>query len=215
MQRRLVAEDLVRTVATLLTDGTEIDATGGPRPVRPSDIAVLTRSNVDAADLASRLNAAGVPAATASSQSVLETEAARQWQVLLRALERPGSAGAARAAALGWFVGRTVEEIAAFDDDAVGELHDLLVAWSQALAAGGLPRLLALAGRRVSTSGSSPVPAGSGCSPTSITWPSCCRRSPAAHASAPPPSSPHCSRCAIPRARKRWPRVPRPPHRPR
>ena len=145
VQRRLIAEDLVRTVATLLSEGSTLDTAAGPRPVRAGDIAVLTRSNVDAADLAVRLNAAGVPAATASSQSVLETEAARQWQVLLRALERPGSAGAARAAALGWFVGWTVDEVASFDDDDVGDLHDLLVSWSQALAAQGLPRLLALA----------------------------------------------------------------------
>lgn len=150
LQRRLVAEDVVRTVASLLTDGTRLDTPDGPRLLRAGDIAVLTRSNLDAADLALRLNAAGVPAATASSQSVLETEAARQWQVLFRALERPGSAGAARAAALGWFVGHTVEQVAAFadvetGDDAVSALHDLLVGWSQALVAGGLPRLLALA----------------------------------------------------------------------
>jgi exodeoxyribonuclease V beta subunit len=144
--RRLIADDLVRTVATMLTDGTEIDdPTEGRRLLRARDIAILTRSNVDATTIALRLAAAGIAAATASSQSVMETEAARQWRVLLRALERPGSTGTARAAALGWFIGRSVDDVASLDDDGVADLHDLLVSWSQALVTGGLPRLLALA----------------------------------------------------------------------
>jgi exodeoxyribonuclease V beta subunit len=143
--RRMILADVVSTIASLLADGTEIDdPVEGPRPVRARDIAVLTRSNVDAALLALRLNAAGVPAATASSQSVMETDAARQWRVLLRALERPGATGTARAAALGWFVGWSVQDVAALDDDdGVADLHDLLVSWSEAMASGGLPRLLA------------------------------------------------------------------------
>lgn len=144
--RRLIADDLVRTVAAMLTDGTEIDdPVEGRRRLRSADIAVLTRSNVDATTVALRLAAAGIPAATASSQSVMETEAARQWRVLLRALERPGSTGSARAAALGWFIGRSVGEVASLDDDGIADLHDLLVSWSQALVSGGLPRVLALA----------------------------------------------------------------------
>lgn len=161
--RRLIADDLVTTVQRLLSSGLNIaapaDATdtevhashpgvsnpgGSGRPLRASDIAILTRSNADASFLAARLAAAGVPAATSSSNSVMDSEAAEQWRQLLLALERPGSPGRARAAALGWFVGCSIADLAAFDDADLDRLHDQLRGWADSLSTGGVAALLTL-----------------------------------------------------------------------
>jgi exodeoxyribonuclease V beta subunit len=141
--RRAIRADVVRVISDLLRSGVVVTPDGDRRPVIACDIAVLTRSNADAALIASTLAEAGIPAATASSNSVLDTDAARQWEILLRALERPGASGPARAAALGWFIGRTPAELVDADDDAIAELHELLRSWAQLCAERGVPHLLA------------------------------------------------------------------------
>jgi len=144
--RAAVRRDVVTAVDELLHGPTTIDdAHGGPRRVRPRDIAILTRSNDDATTLALALGRAGVPAATASADSVLDSEAAAQWAVLLHALERPGHQGAARAAAVGWFIGWGPDEVGDLSDERAAALHDLIRTWSGELATHGVPRLLALA----------------------------------------------------------------------
>ncbi len=148
--RAAVRLDLVGEVARLLDRRSRVeivdarDPAGRTRPLRPRDIAVLTRSNSDAITAARLLSAAGVPAATASADSVLETEAALQWRVLLRALERPGVESNARAAALGWFIGRSAVEVALDDETARLHLHDQLREWAIALSQRGLPQLMSL-----------------------------------------------------------------------
>ena len=149
--RRLVRADVVAEVAELLGGDVQVDdpsAEGGKRPLAARDIAVLTRSNADAVATALDLGAHGFAAATAATRSVLETDAAIQWTVLLRALERPGHPGFARAAALGWFVGITAERLAVPDDDSLAELHDELREWALLLAGRGIPALLAAARAR-------------------------------------------------------------------
>jgi exodeoxyribonuclease V beta subunit len=143
--RRAIRSDVVRVITDLLHDGVLVATDGVRRSVTACDIAVLTRSNADATLIAGTLAEAGIPAATASSNSVLETDAARQWEILLRALERPGASGPARAAALGWFIGRTPAELIDADDDAIAELHELLRTWGQLLAERGVAHLLARA----------------------------------------------------------------------
>ncbi len=146
--RRAVRNDVVATVQHLLGSEVYLDDPGaenGRRRLRPADIAVLTRSNDDATSTALDLSAVGVPAATASSNSVLESAAGQQWRVLLAALARPGHLPTARAAAVGWFVGVGLEHLV--DDqrfvmadgvDVVDRLHQ----WAQDLERGGVPLLL-------------------------------------------------------------------------
>jgi exodeoxyribonuclease V beta subunit len=143
---QLVNRDVVAVVAGMLDGSVTVTRPDGtPVPLTARDIAVLTRSNDQAATLALRLGEAGIAAATSSSNSVLQSPAAMQWRILLTALERPGAAGAARAAALGWFLGYPAEQVAALDDDSLADLHDRLRAWADALTQRGVPRLLALA----------------------------------------------------------------------
>lgn len=129
------------------TDGGGTDDGGADvarRRLRPSDIAILTRSNTQASTLTRMLGDAGIAAASASNESVLESEAARQWRHLLAALERPGVAGRVRAAALGWSLGITAEQLDRLDERGLDDLHDRFRGWSHELSTEGLPRLIGL-----------------------------------------------------------------------
>ncbi len=143
--RAAAIPDLVAQVIELLAHARVPGSDGEARPLRASDIGVLVRSNKDATTYAHALAAAGVPAASSSSDSVLDSVAADQWRTLLTALERPTTVVRARAAALGWFVGLSAGELAVLDDDGMGDLTDLLRTWASALVDGGIPALLAAA----------------------------------------------------------------------
>lgn len=150
--RRAVRNDVVITVQHLLSSGIRLDHPIGPRPLRTADIAVLTRSNVDATSTALALSAVGIPAATASANSVLDSAAGLQWRVLLAALARPAHLMSARAAAVGWFVGQGLEHLV--DDEHLVtqegvDIIDMLHGWAQDLERGGVARLL----RALNTSG--------------------------------------------------------------
>ncbi len=143
--------DVVAEVVRLLGEATIADARapGGRRPLAASDIGVLVRSNADATAVVASLSAAGVPAASSSNDSVLDSAAAGQWRMLLSALERPSSAPRARAAALTWFGGMTPAELVALDaldddgPDGFGGLVERLRGWAACVAGGGLAALMA------------------------------------------------------------------------
>jgi len=145
--RRAVQNDLVGTVQALLSGSVTIESGSRRRPLEARDIAILTRSNADATRIGELLAGVGVPAASSSGDSVLESPAAVQWQILLQALERPSAVGPARACALGWFLPTTATELAGFGDDEVSALHDTLRAWRATLRRRGVPGLLAAARR--------------------------------------------------------------------
>ncbi len=138
---RRILPDLVAEVIRLLEGPARLRGA----PVHRRDIAVLTRSNNDARAVAQALIEAGVPAATSSTDSVLETEAAAQWSILLQALERPSSPDLARAAALGWFLGVPAADLATLDDDGLGRLHDGLHRWADGVRRDGVPGLVGAA----------------------------------------------------------------------
>jgi exodeoxyribonuclease V beta subunit len=140
--RSVAVADLTACVVELLSGAHIADGEGGSRPVRPGDIGILVRSNRDAAAYADALGAAGVPAARSSSDSVLDSRAADEWRTLLLALDRPGSSARARAAYVGWFLGRSPAELDALDDDGTADLVEVLRSWSSCLAERGLPALL-------------------------------------------------------------------------
>ncbi|CAN5353184.1 exodeoxyribonuclease V subunit beta [soil metagenome] len=142
-----IRRDVVRLVSDLLAGHVSVGHGDAERALDARDIAILTRSNADAASLAIALGEAGVPAATSSSNSVLDAEAARQWRVLLRSLDRPSSPGRVRAAALGWFIGRSAAEVDSLDETGLDELHDLLRSWSDELLRGGVSALVSAARR--------------------------------------------------------------------
>ena len=83
------------------------DASGqgaGQRPVQPGDIAILVRSNRQAARLQESFLDAGIPAVVASRQSVFTTDEGLELATLLTALASPGDVGLLKTAlTISWF----------------------------------------------------------------------------------------------------------------
>jgi exodeoxyribonuclease V beta subunit len=140
--RPRVAKDLAGDVVALLNGAARLTLRGDPRPVSPSDIAVLVRTNDQASLVRDQLAEAGVPAVLTGSRSVFLAPVAREWLTLLRALEQPHRAGLARAAALTGFVGWSPRRLAESGDPGTDELGSLLRVWRDVLAARGVAALL-------------------------------------------------------------------------
>ncbi len=88
----------------------------GMVPVAPGHVAVLVRTNWQAARIRNALAELGVPAVINGAGSVFETEVASEWRRLLVALDRPSSKQKARGAALTSFFGWTPQQLADADD---------------------------------------------------------------------------------------------------
>jgi len=140
--RERVAADLAGDVVALL--GSTARLREPERPVRPADLAVLVRTNEQGVLVRDTLGRAGVPAVLAGSSSVFLTRTARDWRVLLQALEFPHRAGLVRAAALTPFLGWSAERLGLAGDDALDELGPLLRGWAGVLAERGVAALLEL-----------------------------------------------------------------------
>ncbi|MFE6968666.1 UvrD-helicase domain-containing protein [Isoptericola sp. NPDC057653] len=147
--RQLVARDVAADIAARLgrdrlLDGAD-DGTGDEgatwRPLEPRDVAVLTRTNVQAETVRSELMKRGVPAVVSGLSSVFATPSARDWLTLLAALEQPGAHGRAAALALTPFVGWDAERLATADDAAHDALADTVRRWSRLLWARGVAAL--------------------------------------------------------------------------
>ena len=143
--KRAVRRDLIGVVQGLLGGDMVVKSGDRERALEARDIAILTRSNADGRIITELLSGVGIPAASSSGGSVLESMATQQWQVLLRALDRPGAIGPARAAALGWFLGISPVRLADFSDADALELHETLRRWRSELRRGGIAALLAAA----------------------------------------------------------------------
>ena len=140
--RAFVAEDAASDIARLLSARPRLDDDGGERPLRPGDVAVLTRTNVQADLVREALREVGVPAVITGTSSVFGTAVAWEWQVLLEAIEQPQRTGRVRAAALTSFLGWTAQRLAEAGDDAVDALRVLLRRWADVLAGQGVAALL-------------------------------------------------------------------------
>jgi exodeoxyribonuclease V beta subunit len=143
--RAFIARDLAADVVSLLNSGAEIKRQHDGRPlepaVAPGDVAVLVRSASQARQIQEQLGVVGVPAVIGGAGSVFGTAAARDWLVLLEALERPADPRRARPAALTPFLGRRAAELAAADEDYLETLHQQLYEWAHVVRERGLAAL--------------------------------------------------------------------------
>jgi exodeoxyribonuclease V beta subunit len=145
--REYIAKDLAADVVRLLESGAAIEVRaddGTPlrtERVRPRHVAVLVRTNRQAAAVRDELDAAGVPAVINGAGSVFGTAPARDWLRLLEALERPASGPRARAAALTPFLGWDAEEVACAEEPAWEDVHRRLHAWARVLRLRGVAAL--------------------------------------------------------------------------
>ena len=146
--RPLIAKDLAADVVRLLSSGAEIVARRqdrseiGREPVRPGDVAVLVRTNYQAAMAQAALQEAGVPAVVAGAGSVFATEAAGEWVRLLDALERPTARDRAASVALTCFVGWEPATVGRASDEEWEDLHWSLHRWATTLRRRGVASLL-------------------------------------------------------------------------
>jgi exodeoxyribonuclease V beta subunit len=144
--REHIARDLAADIVALLDSPASIDADspGSDRtPVQPGHLAVLVRTNQQAAMIRDALDDAGVPAVINGAGSVFGTESAREWLALLESLERPASITRARSAALTCFIGWSAERLAGADDDWAWEVvHRRLHDWARMLRLRGVASLL-------------------------------------------------------------------------
>ncbi|WP_147572771.1 UvrD-helicase domain-containing protein [Cellulomonas massiliensis] len=132
-----VAAQVVEQLRTL-----ELGTGPGRRPLRPGDVAVLTRRNKDAVAVRDALADAGVPAVVSAQSSVFATRAARQWLTLLSALAQPGVPGRVAAAALTSFVGWDAAQLALAGDEELDALTDRVRSWAALLAGPGVASVL-------------------------------------------------------------------------
>jgi exodeoxyribonuclease V beta subunit len=140
--QQLIADDLAGDVVALLSAQARIDE----EVVCPGHLAVLVRTNWQAAMVRQALDDAGVPAVINGAGSVFGTEIAREWLRLIEALERPASLTRAHSAALTCFLGWSAQRLAhaGADDDSREweEVHRRLHDWARTLRTRGVAALL-------------------------------------------------------------------------
>ena len=134
-----VAADVAADIVELLDSGATVD---GDVLVRPGHVAVLVRTNKNAARVRDALEAVGVPAVINGAGSVFGTDPAREWLRLLEAIERPSYPPRAHSAALTTFLGWTAEQVADADEDAWEAVHQRLHHWARVLRAKGVASLI-------------------------------------------------------------------------
>jgi exodeoxyribonuclease V beta subunit len=136
-----IARDLAGDAVALLRSEARVDE----RVVCPGDLAVLVRTNAQAALVQRRLTEAGVPAVVNGAGSVFATDTAQDWLRLLESLERPSATSRAHAAALTCFIGWSAQRLAAAIADASPEweeTHQRLHDWARILRGRGVASLV-------------------------------------------------------------------------
>ncbi|WP_167580780.1 UvrD-helicase domain-containing protein [Kineococcus rubinsiae] len=147
--RPAVAEDVAAQVTSVLAEGLEVrPRTGGARPLAAGDVAVLVRTSSQAVLVQEALQRRGVPCVLSRGPSVFTTPAAREWVVLLEALEQPHRVQRVRRLALSSFVGTTAAALDAAGDGATDDLSAELRQWARVLSERGVAGLFAVAGEQ-------------------------------------------------------------------
>lgn len=108
----LVAADICR----LLNSGARIAGA----PVRPADVAVLTRSNGQAVQVQQELRRLQIPAVLLGDKSVFDAPEATELPTVLAAIVEPTNAAALRRALATELIGLSAPELVALEDDAAG-----------------------------------------------------------------------------------------------
>ena len=136
--RTLVAADAAAQVVELLDAGAEFDG----RPLVARDIAVLARTNKDLHAVRAALRERAVPSVLVTNESVLRTEAATWWLVLLTALEQPHRPERVRAACLTPLIGWSVQDLDGLGEDATDRAAERVRELVTAFHRGGMPGVL-------------------------------------------------------------------------
>jgi exodeoxyribonuclease V beta subunit len=139
--RPQIANDLTADITALLASGTQLLEESGPRPLVPSDIAVLVRKNERGEAIRDCLVSAGVPAVMHGASSVFASPIAQDWLTLLLALKQTRQQ-TVRQAALTCFFGWTFADLVAASEESLIELTQRARWWSKVLDSRGVAALL-------------------------------------------------------------------------
>jgi exodeoxyribonuclease V beta subunit len=136
--RPYVATDLAADVRRLLAARPTFDG----RPLEAGDVAVIAYRHGDLAAARDALHAVGIPAVIAGGGSVFATPAAREWLILLEAVEQPHRVPRVRAAALTPFLGQTAAGLVAGGDRLTDRIAARLRDWAEIFAVRGVAALM-------------------------------------------------------------------------
>ena len=131
---RALAADAAAQVRLLLDDGVTFDG----RPLTAGDIAVIAHTRRHLALVQAALADVGVPAVVSGGGSVFATPAARDWLVLLEAMEQPSRSARVRAAALTPFFGLAADDLADGGDTLTERVSATVREWVQLFADRGV-----------------------------------------------------------------------------
>lgn len=141
--REKVADDLAADIAELVAADSRWQERGRADPtLGPGDVAVLVRTNANAALVREALTEAGIPSVLAGATSVFTTESAEEWLTLLEAVEQPGRPARVRAAALTVFLGHRAADLDAHADAVLPEVGASLRRWGAVLHDRGVAAFL-------------------------------------------------------------------------
>ena len=109
--------------------------------VRPSDIVVLVRSGWQGQLIERELRELKIPAVSSGTASVMESETAEHWRVLLLALERFADNGRVRHVVGTPIFGVPLSSPALLDDTFIGSIQETLAEWAGILRRQGVAAL--------------------------------------------------------------------------
>ncbi len=119
-----VARDVAAEIRRLLTTVRLPDGNGGDRPVRPRDIAVLTRRNVEAMQVQDTLRQANIASAIGKAGDVFDTDEVGELDRFLHAVLQPANLPAVRGALATRWCGLDAAALQVLDaDDRAFEPH--------------------------------------------------------------------------------------------
>lgn len=110
---KLLPERVAEHIVALLKSRTTLD----DKPLRPSAIAILTRTNREAFDCQRALASRGVPSVVQGDRSVFEQPEAQELQLILAAVAEPSNASTIRTALATELMGMTGETLLSLETD--------------------------------------------------------------------------------------------------
>jgi exodeoxyribonuclease V beta subunit len=132
-----IAIPTARRVSAYLRSGVFVDG----KAVHPSDVVVLVRSGWQGQLIERQLRELKIPAVSSGTASVMDSETAEHWRVLLLALERFADAGRVRHVVGTPIFGVSLSSPALLDDVFIGTIQETLAKWAAVLRHQGVAAL--------------------------------------------------------------------------
>jgi exodeoxyribonuclease V beta subunit len=132
-----IAVPTARRVSAYLRSGVLVNG----EAIRPRDVVVLVRSGWQGQLIERQLRELEIPAVSSGTASVMESETAEHWRVLLLALERFADAGRVRHVVGTPIFGVSLSSPALLDDVFIGSIQEILAEWAGVLRRQGVAAL--------------------------------------------------------------------------